>query len=373
MGKPLPTWTHPALYLALRSAMTLPMLAGCPASMKAAALAGRKFAGARFNAKRLQRAADNIRQAMPEIDAEGARELAVRAYEHLSELAVEICFAPRLLNEDGWTRHVELVNIVPSLDSLVHERPTIMLTGHIGNWEVMGLTATLLGFPIHALYRPLDVKPLDRWVRQTRGKRGMTLIDKFGAAMDVPELLSQAKPVAIVADQNAGDRGMHVPFLGRLASTYKLIGIMAIRANATIVVGGGRRLRVGEDLPGETIPGVPRLDPSKAQGLCYRAEMHDVITPEDWADQPDPLFYVTARYRHAIEKMVLSYPEQYLWMHRIWKSRPRHEALGRPFPPALKEKLSTLPWLSCDDVERIIDRSDRDARWLSENNTDRLP
>ncbi len=373
MGKPLPTWTHTPLYLALRGAMTVPMIAGCPASLSAASAFGRRFARAPFNAKRLDRAMANIRQALPDCDDAHARELATQAYEHLFKLAAEMCFAPRLLNEDGWTRHLEIINIKPTVDTLVRERPVLMLTGHIGNWEILGLTTTLLGFPMHALYRPLDVTPLDRWVRQTRSKRGMTLIDKFGAAVEVPRLLEQAMPIGIVADQNAGDRGMHVPFLGRLASTYKLIGILAIRANATIIVGGARRLAAGDEQSLETIPGIARLDYEQARGLCYRAEMYDIIQPEDWADQPDPLFYITARYRHAIEKMVLSFPEQYLWMHRIWKSRPRHEVKAQPFPPALKEKLLALPWLSSDDVERLIDRSDRDARWLSEHDTDRLP
>ncbi len=373
MGTSLPTWTHPAVYLALRSAMTIPLLAGCPASMAGSAAIGRTFAQANFNSKRLERAQANIRHAIPDLDDDAVREMAINAYEHLFELAAEICFAPRLLNEDGWSRHVELVNIVPTLRELVHQRPVLFLTGHIGNWEVIGIVTSLLGFPVHALYRPLDVKPLDRWIRQTRGRRGMILVDKFGAAMDVPKLLTRSETVGIVADQNAGDRGMYVPFMGRLASSYKLIGIMAIRAKATIVVGAARRIRVGDEPAEQTVPGVPQQDPAKAKGMCYRGEMHDVIRPEDWADQPDPLFYVTARYRHALEKIILSYPEQYLWMHRIWKSRPRHEVRGKPFPPALREKLEALPWMSSDEVEKIVEQSDRDARWLADNNTDRLP
>lgn len=373
MGRPLPSWAHPAVYLALRSAMTVPLLAGCPASMAGAAAVGRRFAQAGFNRGRLERATANIQMAIPELDDDAARELAIKAYEHLLELATEICFMPRFLNEDGWSRHVELVNIVPALGELIRKNPVLFLTGHLGNWEIMGLINSLLGFPAYALYRPLDNKPLDRWIRQTRGKRGLQLIDKFGAAMDVPKLLTNSATVGIVADQNAGDRGMHVPFLGRLASSYKLIGIMAIRANATIVVGAAHRVRVGDAPAQETLPGVPQLDPSKARGLCYRGEIYDVIRPEDWADQPDPLFYVTARYRRAIEQIILSCPEQYLWMHRIWKSRPRHEVRGQPFPPALRDKLRALPWMTDDELAKIVEQSDRDTRWLAEHNTDRLP
>ena len=102
-------------------------------------------------------------------------------------------------------------------------------------------------------------------------------------------------------------------------------------------------------------------------------EVTDVIRPADWADAPDPLFYLTARYRRAIEKMVCAAPEQYLWMHRIWKSRPRHERLGRPVPDALREKLRCLPWMDEEAVERICEQSEHDRRFLMEKGLTRMP
>ena len=369
----LPGWTHTPLYLALRTAMSLPLAAGCPASMAAARVAGRSFAQAGFNRKRLDRAAANIQQALPALSSDAGLDMAIKGYEHLFELAAEICFAPRLLNEDGWTRHVELIDVVPTLRHLLQDRPMLLLTGHAGNWEILGLTFTLLGFPLNALYRPLDMKPLDRWVRQTRSRRGLTLLDKFGAAQQVPSLLEQGEKIGIVADQNAGDRGLFVPFLGRLTSSYKMIGIMAIRHRAVVMVGGARRIRPGDPEATRITPGLQPLDHSKTDGLHYRLEVRDLIQPEEWESQPDPLFYLTARYRRAIEQMVLECPEQYLWMHRIWKSRPRHEVNAKPFPEPLREKLLALPWMSSDDVERIVDRSQRDTAWLTEHETDRLP
>ena len=131
-----------------------------------------------------------------------------------------------------------------------------------------------------------------------------------------------------------------------------VIALLAQRYNAAVVCGYAMR---------------------RGMRFMYEVGTTDVIYPEDWADQPDPLFYITARYRRAIERMVRSFPEQYLWMHRIWKSRPRHEVKNRPFPAALRDKLLALPWLSSEDVEQLIDRSNRDACWLNEHDTDRLP
>jgi len=106
--------------------------------------------------------------------------------------------------------------------------------------------------------------------------------------------------------------------------------------------------------------------------LGYRIELNDNYGPEDWSTHPDPLFYLTARYRYAIEQMVRMAPEQYLWMHRIWRSRPRHERLAKPFPGSMLEKLRLLPWMNDEAIERLKDHSVRDARTLAATGQTRL-
>jgi KDO2-lipid IV(A) lauroyltransferase len=90
------------------------------------------------------------------------------------------------------------------------------------------------------------------------------------------------------------------------------------------------------------------------EGFRYALDVVDTIEPADWQDQPDPLFYITARYNRAIETMVRAAPDQYLWVHRRWKSRPRHEREGRPFPPRLLKHLRELPWMTDDEADRIV-------------------
>jgi KDO2-lipid IV(A) lauroyltransferase len=168
-------------------------------------------------------------------------------------------------------------------------------------------------------------------------------------------VVANHESLAFVADQNAGDRGLFVPFFGRLASTYKAIAVTAHAYNLPVVVGWAKRVG-GSDLAGDancgqTLPSALRFD------------MHiaDVFTPKDWADAPDPIFYITARYRRALESAFVEAPDQVLWMHRFWKSRPRHEREKKPFPAVLARKLRELPWLDDAKVEAIIERSNRDA------------
>ena len=363
----IPSLLHPLVYGAVRGVTTLPQMVGVSTSIAGAAALGRLYGSARFNRRRVEAASERVRFALRDIDEAGARDLVLASFSHLFQLGVEIACMPRLLSGDAWLRHVELGNLDGALEALIEGRPSLMLTGHCGNWEMMGYTMAVLGFPIHALYRPLDMKPVDRWLRRTRARRGLILVDKFGAATMLPRLMAQGVPVGFVADQNAGDRGIFVPFFGRLTSSYKAIGLMAMQHKANVVCASARRLRDGESHIGDVGGG------HDDGGLRYRVELTDVIRPADWEGHPDPLFYITARYRRAIEQMVRIAPEQYLWMHRIWKSRPAHEKFNSPMPARLREKLQTLPWLSEAEVETICDQSDRDRAYLAEHGLERLP
>jgi len=374
----LPEPLAAAAGVALRVFMSLPMVAGSWAAASFAENFGRRFGRFPINRTRFARAVAHLRIAFPEWDDRRIESCAEASYGHLFRLAVELVYTPRLFTEDNWNHHLEIGGVAagkysertrraiaaadpasirdssplghvgPALEVLLRGRPVVMITGHCGNWEVLGYGVSVLGFPMNALYRPLDNKYLDRWVRAQRERAGLTLLDKFGAMHLLPGLMERRAPVAFVADQNAGDRGLFVPYFGRLASTYKSIGLLAMRYDAPVIV--AMALRVAGPEGGYA-----------AGGIRHHLFVSDVIEPADWKGQPDPLFYLTARYRWALQKMVRTAPEQYLWMHRIWKSRPRHEREGKPIPRSLAEKIRSLPWLSADEAEAVIERSNREA------------
>jgi KDO2-lipid IV(A) lauroyltransferase len=347
VGKQPPHWTHPILYGAVRAMAGVINVAGVERAAGVAREMGRGFARLPANSKRVERARANIRWVYPELPPEGVDALAEQAYMHLFTLAVEVCCLTRLATPDGWPGRVRVGHVDEALRLLTAGGPVVLITGHCGNWEMLGFFLGALGVRFHALYRPLDLPPLDAWVRRSREMRGLRLLDKFGAIRTAPALLARGEAVSFTADQNAGDRGLFVPFFDRLASAYKSIGLLAMQHSAPIIC--GHTIREGG--PDE-------------RGFAYRVDVADIIRPEDWADHADPLFYITARYRRAIETMVQRAPEQYLWMHRAWKSRPRFETLGRPMPPSLRDKIASLPWMTEGRVARIVERSARDASGL---------
>jgi KDO2-lipid IV(A) lauroyltransferase len=355
--KKLPDWTHPLIYAGVRTAAAATQIAGVDPSIGAMRTLGGRFANLPFNAERLDRARRNIAWSFPDWTQQRIDRCAVEAYRHLFSLAVEIAAAPRLIAADGYAAYIDVGDLAEALRHLLKSGPCILVTGHCGNWELLGATLAVLGVPVHALYRPLDMKPLDEWTRRTRSARGLVLIDKFGAAQRMPELMDDGAALAFIADQNAGVRGQFVPFFDRLASAYKAIGVMAMRYDAPVLC--GQAIRLTGDTNDRDAASPHAGEPNRH--FRYRLRVNDVITPDDWADEPDPVFYITARYRRAIEHMVRAAPEQYLWMHRYWKSRPKFERDRKPFPPRLREKIEALPWMTPDRVERMVERSAIDA------------
>ncbi len=294
------------------------------------------------DSRRRDRTAGNIRRSLPHLNNDEVQELTRLSMRHLLQLfIVEVQMTPRLITPTTWQNHVTFGHLGRAIEILSSPKPSIFITGHCGNFELLGFTLATAGFPLTALARPLDLPRINDYVMGIREHRGMSIMTKFGAMEQLPKLLEDGKRIAFIADQNAGDKGMFVPFFGRLASAYKSIGLLAMRFNTPIICGLARRV-----MPNQ---------------FHYQINVEHIIEPEDWANQPDPLYYITARYTKAIEDMVRRAPDQYFWIHRRWKSRPRHERLGKAFPKSLREKLSQLPWLDDAQVQHIITASDEES------------
>ena len=360
--KHLPSFLEHPIAAAIRGLMTFPHVVGFEGATSIAQGMGSLYP--RLSPRRFQRAVDHLEVAFPDWSDDQRRATAVATYQHLFRLGIEILYAPRLITKEGFTRHIELGEIAPALQEVLSGHPCIMITGHCGNWELIGYAISMLGFPLHAVYRPLDLRPLDAWLHETRARRGLTLVSKFGAVRALPPVLERGELVGLVADQSGGDRGVFTPFFGRLTSTYKSIGLLALQTNARLVCGNARR-RPDATPPVRGPNGLAAPTPGRPDGMGYVIEMVDSFGPEDWSTHPDPLFYITARYRRAIETMVRRAPEQYLWMHRMWRARPAHERLNKPFPSQLREKLASLPWMTAADVEQVVARSELDREAIA--------
>ena len=93
--------------------------------------------------------------------------------------------------------------------------PIILLTGHYGNWEMAGYLFGLYGFPTYSVARTLDNPYLDRYLGSFREQTGQKLIPKAGGYDQILEVLQSGQALSMLADQDAGQRGLFVEFFGR--------------------------------------------------------------------------------------------------------------------------------------------------------------
>ncbi|MCB9852473.1 MAG: lysophospholipid acyltransferase family protein [Phycisphaerales bacterium] len=250
------------------------------------------------------RAELHIRQSFPDMSTADVERLALESMRQLCLMAIELLLSPRLITRWTWHDYVETRNLGDAIRCLADKKGCILLTGHYGNIEILGTSLATIGFDISAVMRPLDNPHINKLLTRRRAMSGLKLLDKGGATQHAPEILESGAALAFIADQNAGSKGIFVDFFGRKASTYKSIGLLAMRFEVPVIVGCARRI-----------------------GRDFKYEMHvnRVIHPEEWADKDDPLRWITQEYTTALEDLIRESPGQYLWIHRRWKTRPKDE------------------------------------------------
>jgi KDO2-lipid IV(A) lauroyltransferase len=256
--------------------------------------------------KHRDRAMANLRFSFPEMPEARRRVVARRSMQALCMLAVEVLFTTRLVRIETFSKYVELGGEFGQVLQLMLRRNQgmIMLTGHYSNWEILGYALATIGFPTSSVARPLDNPYLSEFVFGVRERTGQKIIAKKGATTEIIDVLENKGVVGFTADQNAGAKGMFVDFFGRKASAYKSVGLLAMQYEVPVVIGYARRVK---------------------DTFRFVCGCQDIIYPEDWKSQDDPLRYITQRYTKAIEDFVRAEPDQYLWVHRRWKTRPKGE------------------------------------------------
>jgi KDO2-lipid IV(A) lauroyltransferase len=288
------------LYVAVRTLVVFLYLFDVETNLRFACFLGRLMWDHYHRGRK--RALDNLRASFPDKSEAWIHRTGRRSFEHVVMLAIDVLFTPRLVNKHNWRDYSRYRNCEHAKWLMQERKGLLLVTGHYGNFEIIGYLLGLFGFDIYSIARPLDNKYLNRYLYSVRERRGQKLIDKKGAAELMPDIMGKGSALAFIADQDSGRKGIFVDFFGRPASTYKSIGLLAITYNLPIVVGYGRRVE---------------------SRFFFEMGVTRIIFPEEWADRDDPLTWITSEYTRAIETFVREDPTQYWWLHRRWKTQPK--------------------------------------------------
>ena len=246
----------------------------------------------------------NLRLAFPEWSEARRTETLRGMTKSLGWMAAEFAQMPRYRR-----KNIEELIVLDGHENFLQGqrrgKGVLFLTAHIGAWELSSYAHALYGYPLYYMARPLDNARLDRLVNRYRGLSGNAAIFKNESARAILKILKEAGTVGILADQNTmPQEGVFVDFFGTPACTTAGLARVALHTGAAVV------------------PGYAVWDAGLGK---YRLRFEPPMELVRTGDAERDIVENTQRFAKVTEEIIRKYPEQWVWVHARWKTRPRGE------------------------------------------------
>lgn len=258
------------------------------------------------------RMSDNIGIAFPELTEIERRGLIKGCADHLGCVLGEIAWLWRA-KPDQVERMCEIEGIEHIFDALEEGRGGILATGHLGNWELLNARLGIAGVPITVAVRELDDSRVDQLITDLRTRFGSEVILRStSAGRQLLRALGKGRGVGLLIDQDIPSiPGVFVPFFNRPAWTPSGAAMLALRARCPIMPGFIHRKPDGT----HKIKIYPPLEVPSEGTLAEKVQE------------------MTAEATAVAEWQVRAWPEQWVWMHRRWRTRPEEEVRAAEVDP----------------------------------------
>ncbi len=248
----------------------------------------------------------NLEIAFPNMDQPERQRLLRGSFESLGRLLGEFSQLPKATPEK-LRRMIEYdeVGLAHLREAEKNKRGVIFLTGHLGVWELHSFGWSALEYPLSFLVRPLDNAAIEEMVERIRTRFGNRAIDKKSAARQSLRVLREGGTLGILSDLNTQpNEGVFVPFFGTLACTTAGIATLALKTDAVV------------------IPTCAVWNEKKRRYFFHGDPPVELVRTGDHAKDVE---VNTANFAAAMERMIRLYPDQWLWIHKRWKTRPPGE------------------------------------------------
>ena len=262
-----------------------------------------RFLGSRF--PKLQKTARrNLDIAFPEMFAEEKDRLILGTFESMGRHLGFVSHFRKFKLEDV-RNIVEVVGKEHFDRAHATGRGVLFFTGHFGSWEVFNLLPPAFGFGMNILVRRIDNPLLEKYVDSFRTKFGSVTLDKARSTRQMFRVLENSELLGILADLNAQEKeGVFVDFFGVPASTTVSIAKLALKTNAVV------------------LPAFAVWEEAKQKYVVY---LEPPVEYESGDVSDVNVRNLTQKITNVVEKYVRLYPEQWLWIHKRWNTRPAGE------------------------------------------------
>jgi KDO2-lipid IV(A) lauroyltransferase len=246
----------------------------------------------------------NLQLAFPEKSAQERREILSACFRSLGrQLGLFSHFSTasreRLLSYTEW-RGLENLETAKADGKAV-----ILFTGHVGAWELSSFGLSLKGHPLSFLVRRLDNPRVEQLVDRIRTRFGNQSVDKRGAARPMLTILRNGGTLGLLVDLNTlDDEAIFVDFFGVPASTTFMLAKLALRTDAVVL---------------------PIFAPWDEKLGKFLVHTLPPVSIERTGDEQEDVRRFTAELSRSVEDYIRRYPEQWLWIHKRWKTRPPGE------------------------------------------------
>ena len=240
----------------------------------------------------------NLAFAYPDRDADWRRHIVDGVFASIGRVLTAVARFPDI-NRENVSQWIRYEGFEHYEQAKTRGNGVLFATAHLGNWELSAFAHALLTEPMNVVVRPLDNPQIDDIVETRRALSGNRLLSKRDFARSILHALRKNEPVGILVDQNsAGENAVFVPFFGKPACTNLTFARLAARSGAAV------------------IPGFAFWNEAERRYvLRFYPEIE--ISGDAVAD--------TILIQNAIETAIREHPDQWLWIHRRWKTRPDHE------------------------------------------------
>jgi KDO2-lipid IV(A) lauroyltransferase len=246
----------------------------------------------------------NLELAFPEMTEQDRERILRSEYRNLGLLLAEFCKMPDYTAATA-SRFIRYEGLENYLRARERGKGVLVLTGHLGAWELSSFYHSLMGMPMGMVIRRLDNPLVDAFVNRIRCLHGNRVIHKDDFARGLIASMRGGETVGILMDTNmTPPQGVFVPFFGVQACTASGMARIAAKTGAAV------------------LPGFLLWDENERRYVLHFGEELEVVHTGD--AERDALVN-TAAFTAVIEAYVRRYPEQWLWMHRRWKTRPAGE------------------------------------------------